>query len=235
MKHVLIVLLMAAALILIRFKKAYRMQILFGALLLLAGANLAFSLRDLSGTVPLTSTVNQLFYQPGEAGGEYSGALLPLMAGGRTVYVKDDIKHYEFDMSDPEAPWEYHLNDIYYGINSRNLLSAFDAETVADGQLNDALITEEVKGQFAELGPSNDLYRFSFAANDIPEEYGNYFHYYFYYTAHGAPMHIYYSLQDVQALTPDASEELVALWQRGERDEDLYLMTKRFYDEEVAK
>ena len=237
MRYVLILLLAAALLLLMHFKKAYRSRILLGALLVLFLGNLFFSLRDLEGIVPFTSTKEQLFYNADHPEETYPGAILPLIVSGKRIRVKDDITRYEFDMSDPVAPWELHLGEIYYGLNSKNLLAAMGAELVPDSSINDVKIEEDAAGQFTVLGASNDLYRFSCAANDIPEEYGNYFHYYYYYTAHGRPMYIYLNADDVSALTPAGEEELVALWQRLPKGcgENLFIMSRDYYDREVAK
>ena len=172
-----------------------------------------------------------------EAGLDYPGAVLPLIVADKTVYVKDDFNHPEFDMNDPEAPWELHLKEIYYGINSRNLLRAFDANVVADPSLNGITITKEQAESFTDLGRSNDLYRFSSAANDIDVEYGNYFHYYYYYTARGEEMHVYLQAFDAKELTPVDDTDLVAIWQELEDGygENLFIMTKSYYDKEVAK
>ncbi|MCR4685624.1 MAG: hypothetical protein K5649_09170 [Lachnospiraceae bacterium] len=222
---------------LLKWKKEYGLVLLIGVLSVLILANAAFSYRDLTRLVPMTTTVNQLPYQIGyPEEGAYPGAILPLMVSGKTVYTKNDIEHYEFDMSDPEAPWEHALNSIYYGLNSRNLLSAMDAKVIADDSLNDLQISEEITGKCVDLGFSNDTYRYSHAVNDIPEEYGNYFHYYYIYTANGAPMHIYLGASDPLSLTPEGEEELYAIWQKKEQGcgEDLYIFDREFYEKEVA-
>ncbi len=220
------------------WKKADKIIILACVFLLLAGANALFSFRDLPRLVPMTQSVNQLPYQQGyPEEGAYPGALLPLMVSGKTVYAKNDIQHYEFDMSDPIAPWELVLPKIYYGLNSRNLLSVMGADIVPDDTLNKVLITDEVRDRCTDLGFSNDLFRYSCAANDIPEEYGNYFHYYYFYSVNSDPMHIYYGCSDPRQLTPAGDEDLVAIWQKKTNGfgEDLYLFSRDFYDREVQK
>ncbi|MCR5267846.1 MAG: hypothetical protein K6E16_04970 [Lachnospiraceae bacterium] len=222
---------------LLKWKKEYGTVILIGVLALLVFANAAFSYRDLLGLVPMTRTCNQLPYQTGyPEEGAYPGALLPLMVSGKTIYTRDDIRHFEFDMSDPVAPWELYLGEIYYGINARNLLKAFGADVVADERLNEITLPEGTSEKCMDLGYSNDLYRYSFAVNDIPEEYGNYFHYYYYYTANGVPMHIYLGANDLSSFTPDGEGELYAIWKvtEGGPGEDLYLFDRDFYEKEVT-
>ena len=237
MRYVLILLFAAVLLPLMHFKKAYRSRILLLALGVLFLGNLFYSARDLKGIVPFTTTKEQLFYNAEHPEESYPGAILPLIVAGKQIRVKDDITHYKFDMSDPVAPWELHLGEIYYGLNSKNLLAAMDAELIPDSSLNDVKVEADAPEKFTILGASNDLYRFSCAANDIPEEYGNYFHYYFYYTAHGRPMYIYLNADDVGALTPDGEEELVALWERLPKGcgENLFIMSREYYDREVAE
>ena len=216
---------------------AYRFYIVSGILIILTAGNLLFSVRRIKNLVPLYTSFSQMADMEGEAGLSYPGAILPLIVSGKTVYAKDDFSHLEFDMSDPEAPWELQLKDIYHGINSRNLLEASGANVVCDPAFNESEITKEQAVRFTDLGYSNDLYRFSCAANDIDVEYGNYFHYYYYYTAKGQPMHIYLYAEDADAFTPERDEELVALWQPVEKGygEDLYIMTKSWFDREVQK
>lgn len=223
--------------VLTRLKTAYRLPLIFTVLSALILLNLFFSLRDLPGTVAFTKTTSQLFYNSDHPEETYPGALLPLIVADKTVYVKDDITHYEFDMTDPDSPWEDNLGGIYYGMNSKNLLEAGGAKVISDSSLNDAVVSKEQAASFADLGQSNDLYRFSCATNDISEEYGNYFHYYYMYTVSGAPMHIYVNAETVQQLTPEGDAQLVALWQRVDAGfgEDLFLMSREYYDKEVAK
>ena len=222
---------------LMRLKTAYRLPVAFAVLFILIALNLFFSLRDLPKTVSFTQTTSQLFYNSDHPEETYPGAILPLIVADKTVHVKDDITHYEFDMSDPDSPWEDNLGRIYYGLNSKNLLEACGANVISDGSLNEVTITKEQAASFADLGASNDLYRFSCATNDILEEYGHYFHYYYMYTVSGAPMHIYLNAEDAAALLPGADTELVALWQRVDAGfgEDLFLMSREYYDKEVAK
>ncbi len=49
-------------------------------------------------------------------------------------------------------------------------------------------------------------------------------------------MHIYIHADDPADFTPDGNKELVAIWQPLEEGygEDLFLMTREYYDREVA-
>lgn len=222
---------------LLKWKKEYGYVLLIGVLLVLILVNAAFSYRDLTRLVPMTTTCNQLPYQIGyPEEGAYPGAILPLMVSGKTVYTKNDIAHYEFDMSDPVAPWENVLYKIYYGLNARNLLSGMGANVIPDKSLNDVVVTAEIREKCVDLGFSNDLYRYSFAVNDISEEYGNYFHYYFLYSEHAPPMHIFLGANDPASFAPLGEESLVAIWQKieGSAGEDLYILSMDFYEKEVA-
>ncbi len=238
MKHVLILLLGALMLLLMRRKKEYRIKILCSGLILIAGVNLFLSVRDLPKLVPFTRSTNQMFYQPQYLSeGTYPDAILPLMISGKTIRTKDDIREYTFDLSDPDAPWENLLHEVYYGVNSRNLLESMGANVVADQGLNDVVIRKEAEADFESLGMSNDMYRFSFPFNDFPGEYANSFHYYCYYTAFGLPMQVRIPKGDAQAFLPDSTEDLVAIWERIPEGfgEQLYLMSRSYYEKEVAR
>ncbi|MBP5383450.1 MAG: hypothetical protein J6Y57_00580 [Lachnospiraceae bacterium] len=236
MKHILVIVAGIAVYFLVRLKKTYRTQILLVFLGVLACVSLVFTCVNIGGTVTLTGSKNQLIHQPSFVrDGIYPDTILPLMVAGKTVYTKDDIKQYEYDMNDPSAPWEDRLWDVHYGHNSRNLLAVMGAKTVADAGLNDCRIPDEMRERFTDLGYANDMYRFSFAVNDIPYEYGNFFHYYTIYTVDGNPVHVYLAAKDADAFLPGKENELVALWQRDRYCEDLYLMDRETFDEEVGR
>lgn len=225
-------------LLLLRRKKEYRIPVLSAGIVLIAGVNLFLSVRDLDGLVPLRRSTNQLFYQPQYLSeGIYPDALLPHMVSGKRILTKDDIREYTFDLSDPDSPWEDHLQEVYHGVNARNLLQSMGATVVADPSLDDCVIGPDPEADFESLGMSNDMYRFSFALNDFPGEYANSFHYYCYYTAFGLPMQVWIPKGDAQAFAPDSSEDLVAIWERIPEGfgEQLYLMSRSYYEKEVAR
>ena len=235
MKHLLILIFAIITIVLIRIFKNFRKQIVLAFLLCITLVSFAVTIKDIGGLVDLVRPFNQLFFQPEFLEeGLYADSILPLMVEGKTVYTKDDIEHFEYDMNG-EAIWEYNLYNIHYGINSENLLKAFGANTVKDSSMNETIITDDIQNDFDLLGSANDMLRFSGVVGDGTEEYWNYFHHYFVYTVHGSPMHIYLHIDDKGSLLNDQDSELVAIWQRipDKHGEDLYIMDKDYYDKNV--
>lgn len=235
MKHLLILVLAAITIVLIRIFKNFRKQIVLAFLLCITLVSFAVTIKDIGGLVDLVRPFNQLFFQPEFLEeGLYADSILPLMVEGKTVYTKDDIEHFEYDM-DGEAYWELDLQDIHYGVNSENLLKAFGANAVRDPSMNGTIITGDIQNDFELLGSANDMLRFSGVVGDGTEEYWNYFHHYYIYTAHGSPSHIYLHIDDKGSLTKGSDAELVAIWQRVSEKygEDLYIMDKEYYDKNV--
>lgn len=228
MKHLIILILAVIAIIAIRVFEKFKVQLIIAFLLCITLVSGLYTLRNINGVVSFVRPTNQLFYQSEYLeDGMYPDAILPLIVKDRKVYTKDDIKHFEYDMSG-EALWEEDLRDIHYGINSENLLKAFDADTVRDSSMNDAIITDDIQKDFEVLGAANDMLRFSGVVGSGTEEYWNYFHHYYVYTAYGMPMNVYLNVNDMDS-------ELVALWQKVKKGygENLYIMNKDYYDKNV--
>ena len=73
--------------------------------------------------------------------------------------------------------------------------------------------------------------------NDIPDEPGNYFTYYWYYSDFLNIIKAYANeTADSNGETIFNADELVILWDTvdGTDEEDIYIMTKAYYDEEVS-
>lgn len=235
MKHLLIAVLAIITIVMIRIFKNFRKQIILAFLLCITLVSFMVTIKDIGGLVNLVRPFNQLFFQPEFLEeGVYADSILPLMVEGKTVYTKDDIEHFEYDMNG-EALWEYNLWDIHYGINSENLLKAFGADTIRDSSMNGITITGDTQNDFELLGSANDMLRFSGVVGDGDEEYWNYFHHYYIYTVHGSPSHIYLHIDDKGSLLKGSDAELVAIWQRipDKLGEDLYIMDKEYYDKNV--
>lgn len=221
--------------VLLLLLKKHRTLILCGFLAVLVCLNGFFSFGQLYDILPMARTVNQFFYQEKNlAQGSYPDAILPYLLQDKTVYTPNDFYHLTYDMNDPNAPWEHELGKIYHGRNAANLMRFSGAKVECRDELNGILPTEVQRSDFESIGVTNDMYRNSFAINEIPEEYGNYFHYYYYYTYsfreddRKEPMQLYIQSEDLAE-----AEELVLLWTKS--PEQLYLMSYDYYQREVAQ
>ncbi len=229
MKYVVILGFAIIAALLMKYAAKYRMIILCGFFVVLIGLNARSSFHHSTEDVPLFHPVNQMVYQPDNLeNGGFPDGILPYLVEGKTLYTPNDFYVPEFDMDDPNAPWERKLLRIYHGINYVNLFSAWGANVICDEAYTDADLTEEQIENFTELGYINDMMRNSFAVNQIPEEYGNYFHYYYAYCVVCKPISFYINAEGLED-----SDELVLLW-KGRTDIG-YLMSKEYYDREVAQ
>lgn len=234
MKHLIIILVAIATVIACKLLKKNKNLILMLFLTSVIIISAFFMLRDIGSLNDYIRPLNQLFYQEEFLeDGIYADAILPIMVKGKTVYTKDDIFVPDFDM-DGEPVWEPQINKINYGINTENLLKEFGARTIRDKSLNDVTVPDSLKSEFEDLGYANDMLRFSGAAGYYTEEYGNFFHHYYLYTAHGSPLHIYIHQDEKGGLINDCGSELVVLWEglpHPEYGENIYIMDKEYFDE----
>ena len=226
MKHLAILILAVIAVILIRICKNHKIYVIVGFLLCVTCFSLFITVREIGGVVTLNRSTNQLFYQPEFLDeGIYPDAFMPLLVKGKTIYTKDDIEYFDFEADPDDSHWETRLININYGRNSKYLLETFGAKIIEDSSLNDIMVTDDLLDDFQTMGLSNDMFRSSSAVNDITAKFGNYFHYYVYYSASGSPSCVYYHVDDMDA-------EFVALWQRVEGyGENLFIMDKEYFEE----
>lgn len=234
MKHLIILILAIATIIAIRVFSQYKTRIVIAFLAGITIVSAVVTFMNTDRLMDLIRPVNQLFYQPDFFEKDmYPDAIFPLMLRGKTIYTKDDIKTYEYDMTGPPT-WEYELEWIHHGINSENLFKVFGANPIRDASLNDVVLTDKIKNDFERLGPSNDMYRASSAVSYFTEEYGNYFHHtYMYSSEHAIPLSIYLHVEDDGSLVNDSGTDLVAIWEEipGLYGENLYIMSRDYFDE----
>ena len=125
------------------------------------------------------------------------------------------------------------MYSYHHTVDETNFLEACGAEVIADAAYNAAVIDDKAAARFEDLGMVNDLLRYTFLLAKDNEEWWNAFYYYWYYASYmydidNDGMHMYICADGIK----DA-DELVLLWTENE-SEDLYLMTKAFYDKEVG-
>lgn len=216
--------------IMIRFKSKYRMQITAGFIVFVILMNLIYNARFISGLISLRTTVNQLIYQEEYADSlEYPDALINIIIDGKTVYMKEDYK------TIPESEelgfnWMY---GYFHYIAPSAYFEHYGSEVIHDEELNNIVIKKDEHPEFEDIGYANDMLRNVCLFHPDTTEIADYFSHYWYYREWVKGMHIYANLDGIK----DA-DELVLIWQNvseNEETEDLYLMTKQYFDENIAK
>lgn len=182
--------------------------------------------------LPFYQPKDQMFYQKEFAEeGLYPDALIQLLVKNKTVYVKDDRDEYMEENCHSEnglKDGKYWLYPFYHQINMTNFLNAAGAKVVADDSYNNSFISEENQNDFDFAGYGNDMFRFMFLLSNDTGEWSNYFYHYWYYCDHLDVMNVYINPEGV-----NEAEEIVVLWDDKE-NETIYIMTKDYYDMEVA-
>lgn len=235
MRYLVIIGIAVIAGILIRLKNEYRNRILFcfGAVTILMSG--LYNIRTLNRLLSFYRPVNQVFYQPEFLEtGDYPDSLLINLFKGKTVYAKND-KYYVPDAEQHGKNFMY----AYYHVQSiQFFLESADAELIRDDDMNNiSLPAEQRDRDFEVLGNTNDMFRYCFMYNDFTEEAGNYFSYYWYYYEYLKTIRAYMNTgKDANGETIFDADELVVMWNTidGVEEEDIYIMTKEYYDSEVA-
>jgi len=188
--------------------------------------------RTVGGILPFYQPKEQTFYQSDFAGeGLYPDALIQLLVKGKTVYVKDDLDEYMSENIQDNAfmkDGKYWLYPRYHQVNLVNFLEASGANVVADAGYNNIIMDSIQESDFEFAGYGNDMFRFMFQLCKEKAEWGNYFYFYWYYSSYLKEMNIYIN---PKGITED--NELVILW-NDQENETLHIMTKQYFDEEVA-
>ncbi|MCR4738638.1 MAG: hypothetical protein K5886_00090 [Lachnospiraceae bacterium] len=225
-----------AVILLLLIKKEYRIRIITGYTGILILFNLAYDILLIKNTVPFYRPFSQTYYQKEFAqGGEYPDSLLPLILKGKKIYVKDD----PYTIEEAKAEGKDYLYAYYHGVNLVNFAKFSGAEVIKDETMNDSAIPGSLReSDFECLGMANDMFRYTFLMNDFWEELGNYFTYQWYYYDHLDPIFAYANiLPDKGGKDVYTSDELVILWDSSHEreEEDIYLMTKEYYDDRIRK
>ena len=124
------------------------------------------------------------------------------------------------------------LYEWYHAVNIWNYLKFNRANVVKDASLNGITLREDQRSHFTDLGPANDLLRYTFVLTDLKGEEGNGFYFYWFYSSHIGDARVYICPEKLSG-----SDELVLLWQNdaGDDTESYYIASKSFYDDVLAK
>lgn len=229
MKNVAILSLLIVAVIAILIKKEYRIKIIAGFMGCVILLNLVYNYRVMPLLMTYFRPTAQTFYRADYYDeGTYPDAFIPFLVKDKVIYTKND----PLTIDESTAEGKDWLYAYYHITNATDLMKLYGAsEVINDESYNGILVPEDKKSDFYDLGYANDMFRYSFVANDFWEELGNYFTYYWYYYEYLDEIHVYVNPEGL-----DSGDELVLLWDgvHEKENEDYYLMSKDYYDREVG-
>jgi hypothetical protein len=185
------------------------------------------------------SAAEQLLYHPSYAQEGFApDAMIREIVRGRTVMVPRKVKPYSeyWSYTHMHDEWNPFSIDYFSENNYTKYMSEYAGEVVVDTTLPDLYelwlrpMDDDVKAKFTDLGRGHELMRYAFMGDHTDEETTNQFFYSYFYTSDS-----YYQRDDalnISICTEGLNEDdtLVALW---DTSENLYLMSRSFYDREM--
>ncbi len=209
--------------------------------IILIAANILCYSREFQREIKLRdyTAAEQLLYHPDFTEEGYApDALIREIVRGKTVLVPRDVKQYsEYgsygDMHDEGNPFSI----SYFSENNyTKYFSEYADEISVDRSLPDLYeleikpLPDSVSGQFTDLGRGHEMMRYAFLGDHTDEEVTNQFFYTYYYTTDD-----YYQRPDalnIYVCTDRIAEDpvLAAVW---DTNENLFLMSRAFYDEQL--
>ena len=207
--------------------------------------NAWYYIHDFADKVPLYtfSIKNQTMYHPSFfRRGINQDAFMRVFLSDRCVDYAREIRPYsDYGVTDYGEGHGGDFPSAYYSDNNyARYFEEYAGSTKTDTALpcleHDAM--EPYLDDFTDMGQDNDMLRYSFIVNRENLYVSSYFHYaWVYHTmAGGNDWGIYFHGKPfltlhIQKDGIDSDDELVALW---DPQENLYLMTRRYYDENLA-
>lgn len=197
-----------------------------------------YNLRTLDHILPFHRPTLQSVYQKGFLEtGEYADAFLEEFFKGKTVHTPDDefTDHDRFYFTGPENTdergdmWLFHY---YHAVDMWDYLELYDATVVKDAAYNEMVLSDDQKAHFDDLGPANDMMRYTFLMTPYLGEWADGFYYYWFYNTHVGDSRVYICTEGLA----DASE-IVLLWQHEDAPdtESYYIASKDYFDREIAR
>jgi len=217
------------AALIIKVKSKYRFWVTSIYFVLIILLNTIINQYRISSIQTFNRTFNQLVYQEKfKDNGEFPDALLNEIIDGKTVYMKEDPSNL-YLVTLTQFMWLY---PYYHYHNASLYFEHYGSKVIHDESLNNSVINGDCRNDFEDIGYANDMLRNVFLYHSDNTGAADYFYHYAYYRAYVNGMHIYVNFDHIAE-----NEELVLLWQLQNPDdptdetEDLYLMTKTYYDE----
>lgn len=221
-----------AAFAISRWKTQWMKYIIVGlcmVFLLLSGI---YNVRNLGAVLPMTKNEVQTLYAPENLQeGTYPDSFLRLLVRGKKVTVPYEIKDYGmYSKNRNSEDGEKFPARYFKESNYARFFKAYAKETLVDSTLSENAIAE-YQEDFTWIGYGSDMLRYTFLLNTDGVQQSTYFWYSWYYysfygEASGHDIVIYVNLEDIAE-----SDDLVAIWTK---EEDLYLMTRDYYEREIA-
>ena len=235
MRYIVIIGLAVIAGLIIRKNRKYTARVLLALALIMTAMSALYNVRNLNSLLKFVRPFNQAFYQTSFLDeGEYPDSFLMSLLEGKTVYVKDDV----YMVSEAEEHGKNFNYALYHARNEYYFLDYLKTDLIKDASMNDVIVTDDlISRDFESLGQINDMLRYCFLYGDLPYESANYFAYYWYYYEYLDSIKAYLNVvSDSKGETVFDADELVILWNTvdGTEEEDIYIMTKDYYDKEVA-
>ena len=236
MKVIATLILTVIAMILLAIKKEYRSIILGSYVVIMVLFGVFYNYKTINNIVSFHRPTEQTFYQKEYMeNGDYPDAILPIILNGKTVYTKND--HYTIDKAEEEGKnWMY---SPYHKYNAINFMEFCGAEVNFDRAYNKTMISDaDIENDFENLGRTNDMFRYSFMHAKGDEFLWNYFNFYWYYYEYLGDAYVYIeTTQDELGDTVYTADELMVLWDspKDHEEENLYIMTKTYYDSNAIK
>ncbi len=188
---------------------------------------------------------NQTMYMPEYLEkGMYPDAFIRALVRDRTVEIRSDFIPYVNYPSHGHdhtegGDYEVFFSNEYYADNNYGLIFkkyskdiSIDPSLPSPKETGKAIGEDEQEKYFNFLGNTNDMLRNAFLVNEDREYVNTYFHYaYFYYYAGEETRGKYFRAY----ISPEQLEEedaLIAIW---DDKENLYLMSRDYYNEKVSQ
>lgn len=229
MKQLLIIAMAIVVWLLTIILKQHREKILVAGIIVISIVSGVYSFAYAEHILPVRDSKSQTFYDAEYAQtGEFPDAFLRLYLNGKTVYVKKD--KVKLEEAEKKTYWLYAYYHMY---NMTNYLNSVDANVISDESMNEDYVTSDKASDFECLGYTNDLLRNTMLYTKKDIECGNYFYFLNYYRDMSDTSYFYLNAQSLN------DDEYVILWQERNEDdlitEDMYLMGKKYYEENIKK
>ncbi|MBO4266934.1 MAG: hypothetical protein J5910_07060 [Lachnospiraceae bacterium] len=188
----------------------------------------AYNVNTLDNNIRFYRPKYQTVYQPEFfETKEYPDAFLDEFFKGKTVYTPNDA--YDTSKADElsEDLGDYWLYYWYHAINIWDYLEFNKATIVKDDKLNEVILSDEQKMHFEDLGPANDMLRYTFPLSPYDDEWGNAFYHYWFYNTFIGDSRVYICTEGLAD-----NDEIVLLWQHEDvhDTESYYIASKDYYD-----